>query len=559
VNFEGNLDTCGHARIEGSPNVFVGETTNTAQDRPLGSDRAARNTKESNKGSGNASPSNVACRQNEVDQSKKNADPEDPNKDGPQPNADPDDPNKPVDAKPGVTGEGQADSEQASRQRLLAQMEQDYANRDQWKGGKGSPAGNAAFQNLGYGNAANGTAWCAGYVNSNLKDAGAGYASSLSSQSPTAFKPVPSGQAKPGDVLVFDHHTALVKEVAPNGDILLQGGNQGGGSGAVTQNWLRASNGYNYGGQSLQGIYNPHDKEWNASHNLNVIPNGQQRPGYGSAQPGGTPGGKDCPPQTPQEQAAGEGKGTRPELGGDGRTPGDVAYPNPSSILGGILGGGGLFGGGPTFPTNQGPYPAPPKVDPMKIASEVFDASMDDNESPPISPLNTCDRARELAKAATGKEFPSGTEVAAQVATAQKLWWDEAMAANQYRYEAAVEAYRQAGITAFRPLSAESMTRIMAYQSGWGNSRCVSSAAYDKNNPIGIGWNGSSFYEYPDKQLGWDATWKFIAFGTDGSLGRYLLPVDTPQETDFEIDYIYKQGLVNGQTPPGVLLIKPPQ
>lgn len=99
----------------------------------------------------------------------------------------------------------------------------------------------------------------------------------------------------------------------------------------------------------------------------------------------------------------------------------------------------------------------------------------------------------------------------------------------------------------------------MAFQSGWGNSRCVSKASYDKNNPIGIGWNGSTFYEYPTKQEGWDATWKFIAFGTEGSLGRYLLPSDTPLETDFEIDYIYQQGLINGKTPPGVLLIKAPE
>jgi len=564
VNFEGNLDTCGHARIEGSPDVFVGENSNTAQDRPLGSDRAARNTKEANKGGGNASPSNVACRQAEVDKNEKENKPadDDPNKDGPQKQADADDPNKPVDAKPGVTGEGQASSEQASRDRLRAQMDQDYANRDQWQGGKRSPAGNAAFANLGYGNAANGTAWCAAYVNSNLKDSGAGYASSLAAASPKAYKPVEPGQAKPGDVLVFDggRHTALVYDVKPNGDIILQGGNQGGGDGAVTRNTITAASGYQYGSQRVSGIYNPHDQEYNRNNNLNVVPNGRDNPGYTPGAGNNANPGKDCPPQTPQEQAAGEGQGTRPELGGDSRFPGDVAFPNPSSILGGILGGGGgIFGGGPTFPTNQGPYPTPPKIDPMKIAAEVFDASMDDNTSPPISPLNTCDRARELAKTATGKEFPSGTEVAAQVPAAQKLWWDEAMAANQYRYEAAVEAYKQAGITAFRPLSAESMTRIMAYQSGWGNSRCVSTAAYDKNNPIGIGWNGSTFYEYPDKQLGWDATWKFIAFGTEGSLGRYLLPADTPLETDFEIDYIYKQGLINGQTPPGVLLIKPPQ
>lgn len=571
VNFEGNADTCGHLRIEGSPDVFVGEITSETQDRALGADRAARSHKEPNKGGGNASPSNIACRQAEIDKNEKDNKPadDDPNKDGPQKQADVDDPNKPVDAKPGVQGDGQANSEQASRDRLRTQMDQDYANRDQWQGGKRSPAGDAAFRNLGYGSSANGTPWCAAYVNSNLKDSGAGYASSLAAASPKAYKPVDPGQAKPGDVLVFDggRHTALVYDVKPNGDIVLQGGNQGGGDGAVTRSTISAANGYAYGSQRVSGIYNPHDQEYNRNNNLNVVPNGKENPGYSPGTPNSTLPGKDCPPQTAQEQAADEGKGTRPEVSGDGREPGDVTYPDPSSILGGVLGGGafgaggggGAFGGGATFPPSQGPYPTPPKADPMKTAVEIFDASMVNDPGPPVNPMNTCERAKELAKVATGKEFPSGSEVAAQIPAAQKLWWNEVSAANQHRYDTAVKAYSQAGITQFRPVGALSMTKIMAFQSGWGNSRCVSKAAYDKNNPIGIGWNGSTFYEYPTKQQGWNATWKFIAFGTEGSLGRYLLPSATPLETDFEIDYIYQQGLINGKTPPGVLLIKAPE
>lgn len=599
VNFEGNADTCGHRRIEGSPDVFVGEITSETQDRALGADRPARVHKEPNKGGGNASPSNIACRQREIDKNEKENKPDDndPNKDGPQKQADADDPNKPVDAKPGVQGEGQANSEQASRDRLRAQMDQDYANRDQWAGGKRSPAGNAAFQNLGYGNAANGTAWCAAYVNSNLKDSGAGYASSLAAASPKAYKPVGAGQAKPGDVLVFDggRHTALVYDVKPNGDIVLQGGNQGGGDGQVTRSTITAASGYQYGSQRVSGIYNPHDQEYNRNNNLNVVPNGKENPGYSA----GTPGapnknlpGKDCPSKTPQEQAADEGRGIKTDqdgvypTGNTGREP-DSAFPDPSSVLAGVITGGGAagsavggitggilgtigqspFGAGagrgfvnpPLVNSQQGPYATPPKQDPIIIAYNKFVEKLAADPGPPVFEFSTCESARELAKAATGKQNPSGTEVAAQLPLAQKAWWDNMYAVNQHKEKLASASFAEAGVTSYRVTSAETLTKMMAYHSGWGNSKCNEKSAWALGNPLGIGWNGSTWYNYNTMPAGVVASWAFINFGKDGSMGRYMLPSSLSNTSDAELDYIYTQGFTNGKVPPAVKLIKAPE
>jgi hypothetical protein len=190
---------------------------------------------------------------------------------------------------------------------------------------------------------------------------------------------------------------------------------------------------------------------------------------------------------------------------------------------------------------------------------QYFDASLDDNTPPPYSELSTYERARQLAIADTGNPNPSGADIQRFIPIAQKQWWDETLAANQYRYELALEAYRQAGITQYRPPSPETVTILMAYQSGWGNSRGLPNTAYEQNNPAGLGWNGSSWYRYDNKQQGIDATWDFLAFGAEGSRGRYLLPSDTPLETSFELSYIYEAGFIDGKVPPAVLLIKPPQ
>lgn len=589
VNFEGNLDTCGHARIEGSPDVFVGDSSYSPPPTALGDNRPARNFKEANRG-GNASPSNIRCRQKGLDDIKKKADPNDPNADGPQWKADPDDPNKPTGSNPGVPDGTIPPDGQTSRDRVIQQMDQDYANRDQWAGGKSSTAGNAAFKNLGFGGMPNGTAWCAVYVNSNLKDAGAGYAPSMAAASPKCFKQVQPSQAKPGDVLVFSGHTAMVREVKPNGDIVLQGGNQGGGSGAVTRNTIRASNGYNYGGQGLVGVYDPHDKAWNdANLSKDCKPGGSPADPNNDRPPAPT-NGEDCPPETAEEKAAREGKGIKTDQDGvnpgpDSGRPPDPTFGGASSILGGvalggaggtILGGitgsilGGMgqsgFGAGagrgfinpPLVDPSRGPYNAPTQNDPVKQAAEAFNTAMTADPGPAVSALSTCERALELARAATGKQYPSGTEVAAQLPNAQKLWWNETVAANEHRYAKMVAAYKQAGINSYRPLRAETMTRIMAHQSGWGNSKCVKNAAYDKNNPIGVGWDGSSWYEYPNKAAGYTAMWSFLALGTDGSLGRYMLPSSLEDNVSAEVDFIYKQGLTNGTVPPAVMLIKDP-
>ena len=589
VNFEGNLDTCLHWRIDGSPDVFVGELSSLNasfdQDRPLGSDRPARNTKEANKGSGNASPSNVACRQRDSDRNaieNKPAD-NDPNKDGPQRNVDADDPNKLVDAKPGVTGGGQASNEQASRDRLRAQMEQDYANRDQWQGGKRSPAGNAAFGNIGYGNAANGTAWCAAYVNSNLKDSGAGYAASVQAASSKAYKPVDTGQAKPGDVLVFDggRHTALVYDVKPNGDIILQGGNQGGGEGAVTRNTITAASGYQYGTQRLSSVHNPHDQEYNRNNNLNIIPNERNNAGYshGSTSTANNKlPGKDCPEGSPGEKAANEGRGIRTDVAGAiprnaassgvsslaiglsvehtliiGRIP-DATYPSPSSMLS----GGNKYL--PLINLQGGPYSSPDQIDsdPIKEAHDNFIEKLAVDSGPIISEISTYDHAIQLAIAATGKTYPSGLNISVQLPLAQRTWWNSMYAVNQHRQRLAEESFNEVGITSYRPASAETITKMMAHHSAWGNSAGNIHSPSMLKNPLGLGWNGKTWYVYATLLIGITAISEFINFGKDGSRGRYMIPSGLERTSDDELDYIYKQGFTDGRTPLAVKLIKAP-
>jgi len=596
VNFEGNADTCGHVRIEGSPDVFVGDSGAEGRRgiasppvRALGYDSPARNYKEANRG-GNASPSNIRCRQKGLDDLKKKADPNDPNANGPQWTADPDDPNKPTGSNPGVPAGIIPTDGQTSRDRLIQQMDQDYSNRDQWNGGKSSPAGQAAFSNLGFGGMPNGTAWCAVYVNSNLKDSGAGYAPSMAAASPKCFKQVQPSQAKPGDILVFSGHTALVREVKSNGNIVLQGGNQGGGAGAVTRNTISASNGYNYGGQGLVGVYDPHDKNWNDANVSRDCKPGGSPADPNNTRPSAPINGSDCPAETVGEKAAAEGKGIKTDQDGvdpgpDSGRPPDSTFGGSSSILAGvsiggtggttpggitgsILGGMGQsgFGAGagrgfinpPLVDPTKGPYNAPAQVDSIKQAAAAFDSAMTSDPGPAISPMSTCDRALELAREATGKQYPSGTEVAAQLANAQKLWWNETTAANNHRYTKLVAAYKQAGINIYRPMKAETMTRMMAYQSGWGDSKCVKNSAYNKNNPIGVGWDGNSWYEYPSKAAGYTAMWGFLTLGTDGSLGRYMLPQNLEDTVSAEVDYIYKQGLTDGTVPPAVMLIKDP-
>ena len=569
VNFQGNEDTCGDVRVEGSPDVFVGDMTNSAQPKALGSDRPARNHKEPAR-SGNASPSNIACRQQKLDDASKKADPNDPNADQPQKQADIDDPNKPVNDSNGVPDGTIPPDGQDPRSRLLSQLDSDYANRDQWKGGASSPAGAAAFQNVGYGTAAPGTAWCAAYLNSNLKDAGAGYAASASSQSPMCFPKVDPANAQAGDAVVWSGHTAFIQSVNPDGTWTIQGGNQGGGSGAVTR--FKVQPGAGISGQSFQGVYNPYGTSGQTG---NCKPAGGPSNPH-NPNPSPAPMGSDCPAQTPQEAAASQGQGatagTTPSGAPDtlGRTP-DSIFSNPSSILAGggggltgLLGGagsiGGLFGGGGSslIPPQQGPYDSPPTTDPIITAKQLFDTAMQANPGPAVSDQNTYQRAVQLAIAATGNSNPSGADVQRFIPAAQLAWWNETMAANKYRYDLTVAAYQQAGITSYHPPLPETMTRMMAYQSGWGNSRGLPNAAYEMNNPMGIGWDGTSWYKYDSRTAGITGMWDFIAYGADGSRGRYMIPNNISSNVASDVDYIYSAGFTDGTTPKAVLLIQDP-
>lgn len=78
------------------------------------------------------------------------------------------------------------------------------------------------------------------------------------------------------------------------------------------------------------------------------------------------------------------------------------------------------------------------------------------------------------------------------------------------------------------------------------------------NNPLGIGWNGTSWYGYDSKDAGVSGMWEFLSFGTDGSMGRYMIPSTTPDTSSDELKYIYKAGFVDGNVPPGVLLLQDP-
>jgi hypothetical protein len=573
VNFQGNQDTCGDVRVEGSPDVFVGDMITAPPSGALGADRPARNYKEPAK-SGNASPSNIACRQKELDDASKNADPNDPNKDQAQKQADIDDPNKPVNDSNGVPDGTIPPDGSDPRSRLLSQLDSDYANRSQWQGGASSPAGQAAFQNVGYGNAAAGTPWCAAYLNSNLKDAGAGYAASASSQSPKCFPQVDPANAQAGDAVVWSGHTAFIQSVNPDGTWTIQGGNQGGGAGAVTR--FKVQPGAGISGQSFQGVYNPYGTSGQTG---NCVPAGGPSNPHNPNQGPNKSIGADCPAQSPQEQAASQGTGAKTNTDGItpsgtldtlGRTP-DAIFSNPSSILAGggggltgLLGGGGpisgLFGGGggSIIPPQAGPYNTPPATDPVITAKQIFDAVMLANPGPAFSDTNTYQRAVQLAISATGNSNPSGADVQRFMPDAQKAWWNETMAANQYRYDITVSAYQQAGITTYHPPLAETITRMMAYHSGWGNSRGLTNAAYEVNNPLGVGWDGTSWYKYTSKAAGITGMWDFIAYGADGSRGRYMIPNSIPSTVTDDVNYIYSAGFTDGTTPKAVLLIKDP-
>ena len=576
VNFETNEDSCGHHRIEGSPDVYVGENNDTSSSnaKTIGSDRPARSFKEAAK-TGNASPSNIACRQQKLDEETKQADPNDPNADQAQKQADIDDPNKPANDSNGVPAGTIPPDGQDPRSRLLGQLDQDYANRDQWKGGASSPAGQAAFQNVGYGKAAPGTAWCAAYLNSNLKDAGAGYAASAGSQSPMCFPKVDNANAQAGDAVVWSGHTAFIQSVNPDGTWTIQGGNQGGGSGSVTR--FKIQPGAGLSGQSFKGVYSPYGTSGQTGNCKPAGgPSNPHNPNPGTNKPLGS----DCPPETPAETAANQGAGAKTDTNGLSppgtpdtlsRTP-DAAFGNPSSLLSGgggsILSGplsniiGSLLGGGsPLIPPIGGPYTSPadvpPGVDPIVQAQHIFEQRIVDDPGPAISSLNTYQRAVQLAKAA-GYQNPTGADVQRFIPAAQLAWWNEMMAANEHRYNIAVDAYIQAGITAYRPMSPLSMTTMMAYQSGWGNSRGMQNTAYEVNNPLGVGWNSTSWYGYTDKQSGVSGMWEFLAFGTDGSLGRYMIPSLTPDVSKDELSYVYSAGFIDGKVPPAVLLIQDP-
>jgi hypothetical protein len=579
VNFETNEDSCGHHRIEGSPDVYVGENNDTSSSnaKTIGSDRPARNYKEAAK-SGNASPSNIACRQKELDEQSKQADPNDPNADQPQKQADIDDPNKPASDSNGVPPGTIPPDGQDPRSRLLSQLDQDYANRSQWTGGASSAAGQAAFQNIGYGNAAPGTAWCAAYLNSNLKDAGAGYAANAGSQSPKCFPKVDPANAQAGDAVVWSGHTAFIQSVNPDGTWTIQGGNQGGRTtpgGTVSRFNIRPGAGLS--GQSFQGVYNPYATSGQTG---NCVPAGGPSNPHNPNQGPNKSLGAECPPETPAETAANQGAGAKTDTNGLsppgtpdtlGRTP-DAAFTNPTSLLSGgggsVLSGplsgliGSLLGGGsPLISPYGGPYTSPNDVpsgvDPIIQAQTIFEQNINSNPAPIINPLNTYQRAMQLAIAA-GYPTPSGSDVQRFIPAAQLAWWNETIAANQHIYDIAVDAYNQAGITSFRPMSPLSMTTMMAYQSGWGNSRGMQNTAYEVNNPLGIGWNGTSWYGYTDKASGMTGMWEFTAFGTDGSLGRYMIPSTVPDSSKDELTYVYSAGFVDGKVPPAVLLIQDP-
>ena len=573
VNFETNTDSCGHHRIEGSPDVYVGDNNNVGQAKTIGSDRPARNFKESAK-SGNASPSNIACRQKKLDEESKQADPNDPNADQPQKQADIDDPNKPANDSNGVPPGTIPPDGQDPRSRLLGQLDQDYANRDQWKGGASSPAGQAAFQNVGYGKAAPGTAWCAAYLNSNLKDAGAGYAASAGSQSPMCFPKVDPANAQAGDAVVWSGHTAFIQNVNPDGTWTIQGGNQGGGSGSVTR--FKIQPGAGLSGQSFNGVYSPYGTSGQTGNCKPAGgPSNPHNPNPGTNKPLGA----DCPPETPEEGAANQGSGAKSDLSPPGssdtlgRSP-DAIFGDPSSLLAGgggsILSGplsgiiGSLIGGGgtPLIPPIGGPYNSPndvpPGIDPLVLAQSIFEQKLTDVPAPVIRNINTYERAKELAVIGTGKQDPSGVDIQRYISAAQLAWWNEIMSANQYIYNAALDAYTQAGIINYRPISPVAMTTMIAYQSGWGNSRGRPNAAYEQNNLLGVGWNGTSWYGYTDKNEGLLGMWEFVSFGTDGSLGRYMIPTNIPPTANDEMSYVYTAGFIDGNIPPAVLQIRDP-
>lgn len=288
--------------------------------------------------------------------------------------------------------------------------------------------------------------------------------------------------------------------------------------------------------------------------------------------------GADCPAESPAESAANQGTGANTNLTPPGtqdslgRTP-DATFGNPSSLLAGggasILSGplsgivNSLFGGGnPLVPTIMGPYNSPsdvpPGVDPIVNAQLIFEQQLLATPAPVVSDMNTYQRAVQLAITATGNTKPSGIDIQRFIPAAQLAWWNEVMAANEYIYNVALNAYQQAGIMDYRPLSPLSMTTMIAYQSGWGNSKGLPNTAYEQNNFLGIGWNGTSWYSYTDKSNGLAGMWEFVAFGTDGSLGRYMIPSTVPDTSSDEISYVYTAGFIDGNIPPAVLLINDP-